>query len=126
MIKKSSLWKLGLTFPGSVGDITISPGNTPTNNNFPAETFTVATAISSFSVVALYVGGALMFFWAIWGVFDYIKAEGNKEALAKARKKIQWAIVGFVILILAFFVSDTLSKILIPGGIIRPIEPLTK
>lgn len=75
---------------------------------------TLASVISSLGEVALYVGAFLMFFWAAWGVFDYIRAEGNKEALAKARKRIQWAIVGFIILLLAFFLSNTVQTILKP------------
>lgn len=102
--------KLALNLPGFPGDIQNSPVT-----KFPADkSTTLATVINQFSEVALYVGAFMMFFWALWGVFDYLKAEGNKEALAKARKKIQWAIVGFIILIVAFFVSDTLYKIISP------------
>ena len=82
--------------------------------NFPAESTILGDVISKFGEVALYAGGFLMFFWAAWGVFDYIRAEGNKEGLAKARKRIQWAIVGFIILILAFFLSDFVRDYLDP------------
>ena len=114
---KPLLWKLGLTLPWSNAAKTTQIDNqyVPTNSRFPTDTFVVAEAINLIAQVALYVGGALMFFWAVWGVFDYIKGEGNKEALAKARKKIQWAIVGFVILILTFFISDYLQPILLQG-----------
>ena len=74
----------------------------------------MGSIITAFGQVALYAGGFLMFFWAAWGVFDYIRAEGNKEALAKARKRIQWAIVGFIILILSFFLSDFVRDYLDP------------
>lgn len=101
-------------------------GNPATN--FLPQTTTVSTVVSGMLEIALYVGGALMFFWAIWGVFDYIRAEGNKEGLAKARKKIQWAIVGFVILILSFFISSALEPILLQGGNAgsRILKPLSK
>lgn len=86
---------------------------------------TIGAAISRFAIVALYAGGVLMFIWAAWGVFDYIKAEGNKESLAKARKKIQWAVTGFIILIFAFFLSDYLQVILLGGPATRTLSPLS-
>lgn len=116
--------KIALTLPWSeTPTITIRPDYTPTNNAFPATSFQLAQAINIFGEVALYVGGFLMFFWAAWGVFDYIRAEGNKEALAKARKRIQWAIAGFVILVISFFISDFVAAILSQGvgvGSFRP------
>jgi len=101
--------KLALTLPGWTGQIPNQAWK------FQASKTTLADVINSFGEVALYVGGFLMFFWAIWGVFDYLRAEGNKEALAKARKRIQWAIVGFIILIMSFFLSDVAKTILKPG-----------
>lgn len=92
-----------------------TPINSNPAKNFPEGATDLATIINKFGEAALYIGGFLMFFWAVWGVFDYLLAEGNKEGLAKARKKIQWAIVGFIILLLAFFLSNTIKTILNPG-----------
>lgn len=111
------------------------PNSVPTNfNENPASKFsgtdkTLGDIITSFGEVALYVGGFMMFFWAVWGVFDYLRAEGNKEALAKARKRIQWAIAGFIILLLAFFVSDFLYNVLVKNafpGWPQPLQNITK
>lgn len=126
---ESGIWKLYLTLPwtGGTGTTVIDPGYTPTNNRYPSGLFTISNLINDVSSIALYVGGSLMFFWAIWGVFDYIRAEGNKDGLAKARKKIQWAIVGFIILILSFFVADFLMPLIARSGIGgRPVTPLTQ
>lgn len=114
--------KLALTLPwsDSTGTIVFDPQSNPVNNKFPSGYFHLADIINAFGEVALYVGGFLMFFWAIWGVFDYLRAEGNKEALAKARKRIQWAIAGFIILIMSFFLSDVVKTIINPG-----LPPLT-
>lgn len=103
--------KLALQLPWEGATASIAPGYTPTPAF--ARTTDLGTIISTFGVVALYVGGFMMFFWAVWGIFDYLIAEGNKEALAKARKKIQWAIVGFIILLIAFFISDFLKDFLL-------------
>ena len=100
--------ELALNIPG-FGEI---QGNTA--SNFPANNTNIGDLLTSFGEVAILIGGFLMFFWATWGVFDYLRAEGNKEALAKARKRIQWAIIGFIILIMTFFLSNTIRGILNP------------
>lgn len=116
--------RLALTLPGWPGQIQNNPINTgPTGNPNLIDPgvvgaagqpiVTLGSVINQFLIVALYAGGFLTFFWAAWGVFDYIKAEGNKEVLAKARKRIQWALAGFVILVAAIFVSDYLKVILL-------------
>lgn len=64
--------------------------------------------------IALLVASVLMFVWMFWGVFQYIYAGGNKENLAKARSRITWAIVGFVIVILAFTIEQYAKEIFPP------------
>jgi hypothetical protein len=116
--------KLALSLPGFPGQV----ANNPAAKNFPEGTTNLAFVISKFAEVALYVGAFLMFFWAAWGVFDYIRAEGNKEALAKARKRIQWAIAGFVILLFAYFIGDVVQQILLAGANpgAKVLSPLSK
>lgn len=105
--------KLALQIPFGADSAPTQVGYNPASNFNPVN-LQLATVITEFGQVAIYVGAFLMFFWAIWGVFDYLKAEGNKEGLAKARKKIQWAIAGFVILLISFFISQALQDILVP------------
>lgn len=40
----------------------------------------------------------------LWGAFDWITSEGDKQKVADARNKITQAIAGFLILILVFFI----------------------
>ncbi len=115
--------KLALQIPFGPNSAPTSVGNNPATN-FPVASTKLGDVVNQFGQVAIYVGAFLMFLWALWGVFDYIKAEGNKESLAKARKKIQWAVVGFIILILAFFISDFLAPLVITNTGITP-KPLT-
>ena len=108
----------------NVGTGRVNPGYTP-NPEFNPVATDIGQFITAFGNVALYAGGFLMFFWAAWGVFDYLKAEGNKEALAKARKKIQWAIIGFMILIAAFSISSFAETILQPNQNVK-LQTITK
>ncbi|MDO8498581.1 MAG: hypothetical protein Q7S44_02240 [bacterium] len=71
----------------------------------------LGTLVSQILNIAFLVVGFLMLFWAAWGVFQYIFAGGNKEGLAKARSRITWAIVGFIIVMLAFAISQYLKEI---------------
>jgi ABC-type uncharacterized transport system permease subunit len=58
-----------------------------------------------------------MLFWGFWGVFQYIFAGGKKETLALARKRITFAIVGFILVALAFIIQRFVIQI-------YPVNPL--
>lgn len=45
----------------------------------------------------------LVILYFLLGAFDYLKSGGNKEEVQKAREKITQGIVGFIILMFAFF-----------------------
>ena len=65
--------------------------------------------------IALYIGAFLAFYWLIWGAFGYIIAKGEKEALAKARGRITWALVGLIVIFLAFILARFAGEIFPPG-----------
>lgn len=79
--------------------------------------------ITAIEPVALYIGGFMMLVWLVWGVFQYIIAEGNKENLAKARARIRWALLGFFILIMAFLAGDAYQAFLEPA--LPPIQEIS-
>lgn len=62
--------------------------------------------VGEFLALFLYIGFFLMFIWMAWGIFQYIIAQGKKEDLAKARSRIEWALWGFLVLIIAYFVGQ--------------------
>jgi vacuolar-type H+-ATPase subunit I/STV1 len=80
----------------------------------------IGSIISAFLSLTLLIGGFLMFIWFVWGVFEYIFAGGNKDALGKARKRMTWAIVGFLLFALSFAVSQYASTIFKPTSPIVP------
>jgi hypothetical protein len=47
----------------------------------------------------------------LWGAVQMVISAGDKEAVAKARGKITWAIIGVVLLSLAFFIFEVLEQI---------------
>ncbi len=58
-----------------------------------------------FSVAAVFV---VLYF--LWGAFNYLKSGGNKEEVAAARAMITHAIIGFIILIFAFFILQFIPQ----------------
>lgn len=82
----------GKNFGNSLGDITSK------------------LVIPVFSIITFVVT-----WYFLWGAWDWLISEGDKQKVADARNKITQAIVGFLILILSFFllqfVLDTLFKV---------------
>lgn len=105
--------KLALVLPFGTGSAYINDNISITACSGFAK-LSLGCIITGISSVAIYIGGFMMFVWLVWGVFQYIIAEGNKENLAKARARIRWALLGFLILILAFLASDAYREVLAP------------
>jgi Sec-independent protein secretion pathway component TatC len=86
-----------------VGDQNGGPGNGVVNSaSTRLEFANLGTLVSVGLNIAFYGGCMIAFLVALWGAYQYITAGGNKETLAKARNRIMWAIIGFVILIGSF------------------------
>ena len=94
---------------------------------YPIASSNIGTILTNAFEIVVFIAGALMFFWAVWGIFQYIFAGGEKEALGKARARITWAIVGFLMVIIAYAVSQFAETIFqqpdIPVTVISKPEP---
>src|SRR3989344_7685316 len=95
--------KLAVQIPG-FGDI---PQPAPLGANFPD----LGSLLSVFLNIAFYIAAFLAFYFLVWGAFQYILAKGNKENLAKARSRITWALVGLLVVFLAYFLARFASEI---------------
>lgn len=118
---------LSLDLPGG---FTVNPGpNFNAGGQIPVNATTgrpsLGDVLTAFAAVALYAGAALMFIWLIWGVYQYMIAEGNKEDLAKAKARMRWALIGFVILVVSYFISDYIENSHLPGVLMNGITPLS-
>ncbi|MBI4040143.1 hypothetical protein HY389_02205 [Candidatus Daviesbacteria bacterium] len=85
--------------------------------------------ISGLARVGLYITLVLMIAWLVWGIFDYLFASGDKESLGKARARITHAIIGFLIVTLAFALTEYAKTIFpevnnfLKGNNITPVSP---
>ena len=69
--------------------------------------------------IAIFLAAFMAFYWLIWGAYQYLMARGNKEELAKARTRITWAIIGLLVVLLAYTLARFASEIFPPdrGGV---------
>lgn len=80
--------------------------------------------ISQALEIVFAIAALISFWYAFWGVFQYIFAGGNKEGLGKARSRITWAIVGLVIVGISFAISQFLQDFFV-GAQTVPITNVT-
>ncbi len=75
-----------------------------------------ATAISTVItniISLLYTVAAIIFiFMLIFSAIQWLMSGGDKEAVAKARGRITWAIIGITLLALTFVILNVLGQIL--------------
>ena len=105
--------KLALTLPG------FSPSAIPQPSGLNPDFKDLGSFITPLLNIVFYAALFLAFFWLAWGAFAYILAQGKKEDLAKARSRITWALIGLVIILLAFSIAKFISEIFHPniGGL---------
>lgn len=99
---------LALTLPG------FSPSPIPTPPGLKGEFVNLASFLSGLLNITFYLATFLAFYWLTWGAFQYILAKGNKEDLAKARAKITWALIGLMVIFLAYFIAKFTGEIFPP------------
>jgi len=65
------------------------------------------------NIIGVFFAAAAMSFiiMFVWGAVQMIMSGGDKEAIAKARSKITWAITGVVLLSLSYFIFQLLQDI---------------
>lgn len=48
----------------------------------------------------------LVFFWIVWGAFEYLLSGGDKNMIANARKRIIYALIGLVVVVLSYSIAQ--------------------
>lgn len=96
--------KLALNLPGLKGDTNI-PNPEGLQFSGPEQT-SFGYVASQFLNLIFYVAIFLAFIWFVWGAYEYMVAQGQKEALNAAKERIRYALVGFILLVVAFLVGN--------------------
>lgn len=89
------------------------PGGTTIQNppQFKPDFTDLGSILTGAYEIGLYIAAFLMVWWMAWGAFEYILAGGDKNKLASARKRIIFAIVGFLLIALAYAIGSFLEKV---------------
>lgn len=120
MIKKAVSFTLSSSFylfhfvKNTFADFSIGqPPNTgvraadnPNANN------TISAVISNAIAIIFTIAAIAFIFMIVWGAFQWITSGGDKEALGKARGRLTNALIGIVILALAFVIIQTVGQII--------------
>lgn len=67
------------------------------------------------------VAASLVIIYFLWGAFKYLVSGGDKEEVQNARNMITHAIIGFIVLIFAFFILQFLLTKLFGATDFSPI-----
>ena len=111
-----------LIFPavaGAITDINLQePVPVPYETTFffgPAGEFTAYGLIRGLINIILAIAGLVAVFFVIIGGFRYVAAQGNEEQVELAKKTIQHAIIGIIVIILSFVIIRIIANALTLG-----------
>lgn len=72
----------------------------------------LGSATSQLVIPTFSIAAVLVIIYFLMGAFKYLKSGGNKEEVQGARQMITHSIIGFIILIFAFFIIQFLLSTL--------------
>ena len=98
---------LALTINNNGQNWTIQPPAGVPNGGSGMGEKIIGTGISILLVAAVLL--ALIFL--IWGGLDYITSEGKKDKIERAKRKLTFAVLGLVIVFVAFFIVTFVGNI---------------
>jgi cytochrome bd-type quinol oxidase subunit 2 len=110
---KLVLTLFGLLAPASTLAVNVVP---PAISGLPGDqNSTVTRELMTLIDTALVVAGLIAVAFLIYGGFRYITSAGNDEVAEGAKKTIQNAIIGLVVIILSYVIIAVITNALIGG-----------
>lgn len=94
------------------GTINKPPGSEFVGNN-PVQG--LGNLITFIIQIVLFIGGLATLVYLLWGAFDWLMSEGQKEKLAKAQGKMVNAIIGLLLIVIAFTVFSFVMGTVLGG-----------
>ena len=70
----------------------------------------ISMILSNLIVLIYSVATVVLIFMILWGAFDWLTSEGDKEKLENAKKKLINAFVGITLFAIAFAIIQILGK----------------
>ena len=93
--------------------VTITPGITPIScDTFAPACITNITTLSNLLVPLIYIVAALVLLGIfIAAAFGYVHAQGDPTAIKKAQQSMSYAVLGIIVVILAFVIVKVVTFI---------------
>lgn len=79
-------------------------------NKNPTGSEGLSAFLSNLIILFYSVAAVVLIFMILWGAYDWITSEGDKEKLDSARKKIINAIIGIMLFAVAFAAIQVLGQ----------------
>ena len=91
--------------------------NSPSNADIYKDPVNVGLGkiISTGIQLFFFLAGLAALVYLLWGAFDWIISNGEKEKLQKAQNKIQSAVIGLVLMVIVVTVLATLEQVVLKG-----------
>lgn len=83
----------------------------PVENKFPIETTTLGKIISNLLPYIFAAAGILLFIYLLIGGFQLLTSAGEPKTIEEAKSKITNAIIGFVIIFIAYWLIQVVQTI---------------
>ena len=77
----------------------------------------VGDVVSKISTFLIPVAAVILVFILMWGGYDFISSQGAPEKLKAGKAKMTAGLVGFILLILSYTITNLLAKIFGFSGI---------
>ena len=91
----------------------------PPGSDFAAGPNALGNLFGNAILIFIIVAGLVALIYLLWGALDWIVSGGDKEKLLKARKKIQNAIIGLLIIFAGLVIFNVLVGTVLGGKIIQ-------
>lgn len=98
-----------LFLPSKAGDIKIDD---PVGFKFTGANATLGAVITSALKYLFPIAGLILLFMLIMGGLELMTSAGNPEGTKKGYQKVLWALVGFLLIFLSYWIIQILEAIL--------------
>lgn len=101
-----------------IGDGTAGSMNTICNPYLRSDIRNVADVVNILMPFLYGIAGIILFLVIIWGGYDILFSAGNADKVNGGRMKVTSGLIGFVLLVLAYLLSQVIAYVFgLSGGI---------
>ncbi len=69
----------------------------------------LGTVVNQVLILLFPLAGIVVFFYLIYGGYQYLMSQGDPKAIASAQQTITYAVIGFLVMVSAYFVVQALG-----------------